>query len=106
MPVMQFMFILLLLSALGLFCAWEQSRVTELGYRAQQLRREHEDLLQKQRELLWETSLLRRPQRIAGEVNRLDLGLVEAARLTPVRPAAGDPPKTHRSPALAHRDRR
>ena len=100
---MQFIFILCLLTALGLFCAWEHSRVTELGYRAQQLRGEREDLLRQQRELLCEISALSNPKRIAGEVERWNIDLVEADRLARVRAADGCPPNAHGSPRLARR---
>lgn len=89
MVVIQFIFILCLLTALGLFCAWEQARVTELGYRAEQFRFERECLLRRQRELLCEMSSLSSPQRIAGEVKRMGIALIEAERLIQVRVADG-----------------
>ena len=80
----------LLLTAATLFAVLgvaQRARVIHLGYRVERLEGERALLAENNRRLLCEISALSHPARIAGEIRRVDVSLLDPVALT--RASAG-----------------
>jgi len=89
-----FAILTLMLTAWGLFAVHQRVLATRHGYRVRHLEEERRLLLDENRKLNCEISALMRPDRIAGEVRRLGLDLVDPVALT-------SPDASRRSPNRA-----
>jgi len=96
-----FTILTLLLAAWGLYAVHQRLAATRYGYMVRHLERERRQLVEENRRLDCEIATLVRPARIAGEVRRLGLDLVdpvtlrkaEAARLLERSAPPGDHPQ-------------
>jgi len=78
----RYIILLLLVTALAVLSVAQQARVIHLGYRVERLEIERAFLAESSRSLLCEISALSHPARIADEVRRLDIGLLDPVSLT------------------------
>lgn len=85
--------VIVLLVGLLLFTVWQQSRITDLGYRLQQVQRAREEELRLREHLELELDTLRAPARLAAQAERLRLVPADAASSYVIeRVISSDPP--------------
>lgn len=81
MKPVPFTILMLLLAAWGLYVVHQRVAVTRYGYVVRHLENERRQLLDDNQKLQCEIAALVRPERIAGEVRRLGLDLVDPVAL-------------------------
>ena len=77
MKPLQFAILTAMLTAWGLFAVEQRARAIRHGYSIQHLENERRQLIDENRTLQSEIATLMRPERIASEVRRLGLPLVD-----------------------------
>jgi hypothetical protein len=82
MSPLRYLIVLLLLTVFGTLAVAQQARVFHLGHRVVQLRDKRALLAEDSCLLQCEISALSNPVRIAGEVERLNIGLLNPVELT------------------------
>ena len=93
--------LLLLLAALfAVLAVAQQARVIHLGYRVERLEAEQAVLAENNRQLLCEISALSHPARIAEEIGRLDIALLEPVALTQASLGGGRGVQPQKKPAV------
>ena len=97
----RYFILLILATTFAVAAVAQQARAIHLGYRVERLKAEREDLVERKRELRCDIGVLSRPARIAKEIGRFDVGLLDPVALTQAfaheRP--GGPPGERRAPA-------
>lgn len=85
--------VIVALVGLLLFSVWQQSRITELGYRLQQVQRAHEEEVRLREHLELELATLRAPARLAAQARQLRLAPADPASSFVIeRVTTSDPP--------------
>ena len=97
----RYFILLILATTFAVASVAQQARAIHLGYRVERLHAEREDLVERKRKLRCDIGALSRPARIAEEIGRLDVGLLDPVALTQAfaseRPGA--PPRGERASA-------
>ena len=78
----RYFILLLLVTTFAVAAVAQQARAIHLGYRIECLNEEREDLAERKRKLRCDISALSRPARIAEEIGRLDVELLDPVALT------------------------
>jgi hypothetical protein len=78
----QYIVVLLIVTLFGVLCVAQQAHVVHLGCDVRRLEGERALLAEQNRRLLCEISALTHPTRIAGEVERLSIGMLDPVALT------------------------
>lgn len=85
----RYLILLLLMTAFAVAAVAQQARVIHLGYRVERLGAEREALAERSRKLRVNISALSHPARIADEIGRMDIGLLDPVALTHVSADGG-----------------
>ena len=78
----RYFILLILVTTFAVAAVAQQARAIHLGYRVECLNEEREDLAERKRELRCDISALSQPARIAEEIGRLDVGLLDPVALS------------------------
>ena len=96
--ILRYLIVLLTVTVFAVLGVAQQTRVVHLGYRVECLDEEGALLAENSRRLICEISALSHPARIAGELGRLHIGLLDPIALS--KASADKGPGEH--PGLLH----
>ena len=82
MTAARYVCVLLVVTLFGLLAVAQRTRVIHLGYELEVLRSDRLALSDQNRVLLCDVSALSRPERIADEIRRSNIGLMDPVTLT------------------------